>query len=89
MTIMKKMKKTMKNMTMLNGTIKIGDTVIWRGGWGMDLPAKAKVTAIEICTDGDKYGTSVEEIKCELLANAVMNLDNGSWCYGWQIDGKV
>ena len=42
-------------------TLKIGDKVMWRGGFGYDEPKEAIVEGIEI-TNGGKYGKPVDEV---------------------------
>ena len=70
----------------MNKTLKIGDEVIWKGGFGMDKPKVAKVEGIEH-TRGGKYGDSVEEISWTKVRDreVVLDLDNGHWCYGSQV----
>ena len=70
-------------------TIKVGDAVMWRGSFGRDKAAEAVVTSIELCEYGEKYGTPVDEVDWNDLGRAVMDLDNGHWCYGGQIVRKV
>ena len=66
--------------------LKVGDTVLWRGGFGKDAPKKAKVQGIEI-TRGGKYGDPVDEVKWEKVRDryVTVDLDNGHWAYGSQI----
>ena len=70
--------------------LKKGDTVIWRGSWGNDLPKEAKVTSIEICPNGMKNGEEVNEVPWDMVngRNVVVDLDNGHWAYGDQISKK-
>ena len=42
----------------MEGKLKIGDSVIWRGAWGKEAPKQVKITSIEI-TNGSKSGMSV------------------------------
>lgn len=71
---------------MKSNMLKIGDTVLWRGGFGTDSPKKAKVEEIEI-TNGGKYGDPVDEVPWSKVQgrNAVVTLDNGHWAYASQI----
>lgn len=71
---------------MIMAKIKIGDTVIWRGIWGLDNPFPATVTGIELCERyHEKEGAPVNEIEIEYKDNCVFSLDNGHWAYGDQI----
>lgn len=73
-------------MSRFSGTLKIGDEVNWRGGFGRDAKKKAKVEAIQI-TNGGKYGDDVEEVEWSKVRdrNVVVDLDNGHWAYAEQI----
>ena len=66
--------------------LKIGDKVIWRGGFGSDSPKEATVNGIEI-TNGGKYGRSVDEVDWSKVVdrNVTVDLDNGHWAYASQI----
>ncbi len=67
-------------------TIKIGDTVTYRGGWGTDTPKQAKIKWIELCrAPGQKYGTMKKEINVKSIEHCVFGLSDGHWCYGYQI----
>ena len=71
-------------------TIKIGTKVIWRNSWGKDAPREAVVRKIEKCVDkGSKYGKRVDAISWDDKDYGVYDLDNGHWCYGYQIDSIV
>ena len=67
-------------------TLKIGDKVTWRGGFGSDSPKPATVEHIEI-TNGGKYGDPVDEVNWSKVydRNLVVTLDNGHWAYASQI----
>jgi hypothetical protein len=73
----------------MNKVLKIGDEVIWKGGFGMDKPKVAKVEGIEL-TRGGKYGDPVDEIEWSEVydRNVCVDLDNGHWAYGSQIKQK-
>ena len=58
--------------------IKIGTKVDSK--WG-----EAKITGIELCRTGEKYGISMEKIWVEHKDESVFDLDNGHWSYGYQI----
>ena len=46
----------------------------------------AKVTRIELCrVAGEKEGLQVDKIFVEDKDRCVFDLDNGHWCYGYQI----
>ena len=66
--------------------LKVGDKVIWRGGWGFDPPETAKVKGIEMnCVN--KEGTPIRSIDWSKVntRSVIVNLDNGHWAYGTQI----
>ena len=67
--------------------LKVGDTVLWRGGFGSEPSQRAKVESIEICESGKKYGTPVDEVDWNTVMNGdvTVDLDNGHWAYGHQI----
>ncbi len=65
----------------------VGDTVNWRGGFG-DNPARlAVVRAIEVVSDGDKYGLPVESVAWDICAGrrVILDLSTGHWCYAEQV----
>ena len=66
--------------------LKIGDTVLWRGGFGSESARLAVVEGIEI-TKGDKYGDPVDEVPwSEVYGRYVtVDLDNDHWAYAEQI----
>ena len=66
-------------------TLKVGDTVMWRGGFGSDAPRKAKVVGIEVCPAGSKYGAPRESVEWSKIHSVVVDLDNGHWAKGHQI----
>jgi hypothetical protein len=65
--------------------IKIGDEVTYKPK--TDEPATtAKVTHIEkLKKRGENTGVPVRKIAVPLLELAIMDLDNGRWCYGYQV----
>jgi hypothetical protein len=71
----------MSNRTIL----KIGDKVMWRGGFGNDAPKEAVVESIELCKAGEKYGNSVDEVSWDKKNRIVVDLNNGHWARGSQI----
>ena len=70
----------------MSNTLKIGDQVSWRGGFGGDNARIATVIGIEV-TNGEKYGDDVEEVLWEEVygRNVVIDLDNSHWAYADQI----
>ena len=72
---------------MMSSTLKIGDKVWWRGGFGSDSRKVATVEDIEI-TGGYKYGEQVDEVDWDEVygRNVVVGFsDNNHWAYGEQI----
>jgi hypothetical protein len=69
-------------------TVKVGDTVLWKGAFGMQPAQKAKVVMMEL-TPGprQKYGEDVEKVSWDMVhQNRVLfTLDNGHWAYSDQI----
>ena len=65
--------------------LKIGDKVMWRGGFGTEAPKEAVVESIEICEEGGKYGEPVDEVSWAKKNRIVVDLDNGHWARGSQI----
>lgn len=67
--------------------LRVGDKVIWRGGWGKDEPKEAIIREIVICKPGLKYGRNVSEIEWDVIdgRNIIVDLTNGSWAYGNQL----
>ena len=59
--------------------IKIGTKVSSRFG-------EAKVTGIELCKDGSKYGIGMDKIFVEDKDRCTFDMDNGHWAYGYQIN---
>ncbi len=70
----------------MKDTLKIGDTVLWRGGFGSEPARLAVVEGIEI-TNGGKYGDSVDEVPWSEVydRNVTVDLYNDHWAYGEQI----
>ena len=70
----------------MKDTLKIGDTVLWRGGFGSEPARLAVVEGIEI-TGGYKYGDSVDEVLWSEVydRNVTVDLENGHWAYAEQI----
>ena len=67
--------------------LKVGDTVMWRGSWGNDAPRPAKIDHMELCeAPRMKEGTPVRAVEWKDKARLVVDLSNGSWAYGFQIE---
>ena len=49
--------------------------------WG-----EAKITDIELCQNGEKYGIPQKKIFVEDKNRCTFDLDNGHWAYGDQIE---
>ena len=59
--------------------IKIGTKVDSRFG-------EAKITGIELCKAGEKYGIGMDKIFVEDKDRCTFDMDNGHWAYGYQIN---
>jgi len=70
----------------MSQTVKIGDTVLWRGGWGAEPEKRAKVIGLEITQWHEKDGKEVNEADWSLAQDdcLLFTLDNGHWAYGTQ-----
>ena len=69
--------------------LRVGDEVVYRGGFGTEEPQTVTVTAIVICPDEyNKQGEEVLEIDGKKVrdANMIYDLSNNRWCRGHQID---
>ena len=72
---------------MSDNLIRVGDTVFCRSGCGSETPQPVIITHLELCAEeGDKWGVPVSELPWSEKGRAVMNLNNGHWCYGSQIE---
>ena len=77
--------------------IRVGDTVMYRAGFGVGLraPQSVKVVAIELCDLDAESGVptddseNVDAVPADLKDHCVFHLDNGHWGYGNQIDVEV
>jgi len=67
--------------------IKVGDTVLWRGGFGCDAPKPAKIVAMDKSEHAhDKNGGySVAEADWNEVNYLTVTLDNNHWAYGTQL----
>jgi hypothetical protein len=71
-------------------TLKVGDTVLWRGGWGHQTVLPARVEYLDRVEPGEKYGDAVPSMPwSEVPVCAVVTLDNGHWAYGSQLSPLV
>jgi hypothetical protein len=72
----------------MEGKLKIGDEVIWRGRWGKEAPKQVKITSIEVC-NGSKYCMGLSEVEWSDIKlnprNYVFDLNNEHWAYGYQL----
>jgi len=46
----------------------------------------AKVTGIELCKNGEKYGIDMPKVFVEYKDRCTCDMDNGHWAYGYQIN---
>ena len=75
-----------QNEVVPGDTLRIGDTVIWKGAWGSQAPLEAVVTGIDEVVPGEKHGAEVTAMAWARVADsAVVSLANGHWAYGYQI----
>jgi hypothetical protein len=67
--------------------MKVGDTVMWRGGFGMDPPCQAVIEQINRTEQrrSKRDGESVDQIEWANKDYALVTLTNGSWAYGEQL----
>jgi hypothetical protein len=67
--------------------LKIGDQGMWRGGFGAAAPRLARIVSMELCEhERGKYGKPVLAADLEVKNRLVVDLDNGAWAYGSQIE---
>lgn len=84
----RKENRTMKTSIFRTRIIRKGSQVIYRGGWGRDPQKIAQVIAIEQTNaPNEKYGDEVASV--HLDDHYVLTLNNGHWCYSYQVDGLV
>ena len=72
--------------------LRIGDEVLWSGGWGMGEEKPATVIDIMICEREDsKEGEQVSAVPwCSVnpyegARKVIVTLDNDKWAWGFQI----
>ena len=67
--------------------IKVGDTVMWRGGFGREAPKPARIVAMDKTEmPREKYGQSVTEADWSEKNYLVVSLNTGNWAYGEQLE---
>lgn len=71
----------------MSDKLRIGDLVMWSGGFESEISLPTRVTCIELAEDGKKYGEEVEEVLWKHVdsRNVVVDLENGKWAYGNQL----
>ena len=78
--------------------LRVGDSVLWRGGWGSEMEKLAKVKAIQVnSSNGSKYGEDVQSVGWDTVVErkVIVDLDVASgiddvgqlshWAWGNQI----
>ena len=68
------------HLSIRKNTLKIGDSVISPYG----ISNISNITLTE--KSGNKYGLEVDEVYINLLDRTVVDLDDGHWVYGKQLD---
>ena len=65
--------------------LRIGDKVLYSGGWGSKEPKEATVLRIwKSASNYQSKGNQVNQISLD-DENFRVDLDSGHWAYGWQI----
>ncbi len=86
--VIEKKLKAIKD-SLQSDVLKVGDTVLWRGGFGNDAAKEAIVIRIEVdCVDKD--GEEVDSVKWSEVPDRdiLVDLKNGHWARGHQITKK-
>ena len=68
--------------------LRVGDSVLWRGGWGSDPEKLVKVVTIQVNeSNGSKYGEDVQLVGWDTVVErkVLVDLDNEHWAWGNQI----
>ena len=78
----------------MSETLRIGDRVMWRGGWGNHAARPAQVVRLTRCAPGEKEGGhEIDAAPWALVvvpaSGYVVDLDNGHWAYGEQLRPAV
>jgi len=66
----------------------VGDTVLWRGSWGMGPESEAVILNMQVTAEvDDKEGLTVEKVWGSQVksGHVLFDLDNGHWAYSSQI----
>ena len=68
-------------------TVKVGMKVGYRGCFGSGPYEEVTIEGIELCEDEhEKYGEIVDEVDANDLYRCCLDLDNGHWAYGYQVE---
>jgi hypothetical protein len=68
--------------------LRVGDSVLWRGGWGNDPEKSVRVKAIQVNeSNGSKYGEDTQSVGwADVVERKVLvDLDNEHWAWADQI----
>lgn len=67
-------------------TIKVGDTVMWRGAFGLHAPVPAVIESMQRTKQPHtKYGEDVQSAPWAKKDYLIVSLTNGHWAYGEQL----
>jgi hypothetical protein len=72
----------------MSGTLRVNDSVQWRGSFGMDAPKTVVVVGMEVTKHPrEKHGDAVQEVEWSQVQDnkVVFTLSSGNWAYGEQI----
>jgi hypothetical protein len=70
----------------MDNILRVGDTVLWRGGFGQDPAREAVVEGIELVEEDSKYGEAVQTAPWSRLTGRHAVIDFGNnWAYAEQI----
>ena len=70
-----------------HNTIKVGMKVVYRGSWGVGARTKSKIIGMELCEGiHEKYGEEVDEVSVNDWERVVLDLADGHWAYGYQLE---
>lgn len=68
-------------------TVTVGMTVEYRQRFGRGACSQAVIETIELCeNEYEKDGVAVTSVSAGDLHRCCLCLDDGHWCYGYQID---